>query len=256
MNPAVVMAIIIIMAIAVPLIGTYPMWQEVSKPEPARLSFEVRPFNVVALTSSEIMLDVKNEGGDATDVTPVLVSDALLPSSVQSVRVRRGETVRIALKITGQDVQYGEKTADIRLQYSDASGDSETTSKRVSFYLLPSVELFEIGWQTDLLHPLGKNNIGKTDSTALHFRVHSGSKSIIYSGLLVKVWPSMQVPGLTLSPNLTPIESIGPDGRTGSYSVSISSSNSPPGKYKIGITLLTSDNKPIMQQSVELVISG
>ena len=256
MRASVTLVIIIIMAIAVPVIGIIPMLQEMSKPEPAQLSFEVSLSNVVALTSSEVMLDVKNQGGDATDVTPILISDALSASPVQPVRVPRGETVRIALKIAGRDVQYGEKTADIRLRYSDATGDHETTSNRISFYLFPSVELFEIKWQTDLLHPLGKNSIGKTDSTTLYFRVHSGSKSIIYSGLLVKVWPSMQVPGLTLSPDLTLIESIGPDGRTGSYSVSISSNNSPPGKYTIGITLLTSDNKAILQQSVELVISG
>lgn len=254
--------IIIIAAIGLLVIGGTPLYQETSKPELAQLSLNLDfPETIMVFSSIETNVIIQNEGGDAEKVEIIFLSDSIVASQVQPFNILGGDKANIKLEITGKDVQYGQKTAIIGLQYSDVDGEHETSSIQVSFYLLPAVEFFDVGWKSEIFHPFGKSKIEKTDNTELFFKVHSKSQasrieSVIYADLWVRVQSANKVPGLSITPNSINIESIGPDGRTGKYMVEISSNNSPTGRYMIEITLFTIDDKFITEQIVELEIVG
>jgi len=247
--------VLVIAAIGLVLVGSIPFYREKTT---AQLFFRVGfPDVIDPLKSYEVSVQVRNQGGDADNVEPILTSDSVVILGTKSTTVREGEEVTMKIVINGRkDLQYGGKTAEVKLRYKDGSGDHETASTQVSFYLLPAVELFEVGWKPEGLQIFGKGTIGKTDKTELHFRVHSRGEQVIYAGLSAKIQCSTSVPGLSLSPTSMLIERIGPDGRTGQYSVSITSSSSPPGKYMIDIVLVTPEGYVITKQSAELTISG
>lgn len=237
--------------------GYYAYFYTRPAPQPsASLDFTVEfPGSVSLAKPTEAYVYVTNNGGPAKSVIVLIESDAVTAAS-EKADLRYGGPFPIKITLTAMDVQDGLHTSKIRLQYSDESGTHETEPKQVSFYVVPYTNLIDIRWQPDILHPFGKNMIGKKESTILNFKVQSKSKSVIYYGLWSKPNLSMTVPGLFISPARIEVGSIGPAGKTGDYAFTITSNNAPPCMYKINLYLCSKDGQLIAQETVELVVGG
>jgi hypothetical protein len=244
---AVVVVILIVIAV---------FWSFSQKPqqEPTRLTFSFDfPKSIVPGQSKSATITVTNNGGDASRVTPVLLSDAVTVSS-GSVDLKKGTTTTITLTITGKDIVDGSYALIVFLQYSNQLGMNKTDSKGTSIYLLPHVEFTNVRYQTEYLL-FTKDTIGKSDSTNLLFQVQSMSSSTIYNGMTASIRMSMNVPGLSATPTSLPIGSLGPNGKTTDYSFKILSNNTPPGKYSLQISLYSKDNQLITQTTMPITVT-
>jgi hypothetical protein len=202
-----------------------------------------------------VLVSVANNGTDANGVSAFIISDAISSVS-ETANVKHGAQALLKVSISGKDLQDGSYGAKVYLQYSDETGSHTTASKETSIYLVPNAELADVRFQPDLFHPLGKNTIGKKDSTTLLFKVHSKSNGVVYSATWSKAILSISVPGVSIDPSSLQVEPVGPNGRTGDYSFAITSDNAPPGTYNITISLYSKDSQLVMQQTVQLVVAG
>jgi hypothetical protein len=245
----IVVVVLIVIAIAITMSKTTP-------PSPAQLDFSVDfPKAISPGQSVSIYVSVTNNGMDAKDVSVVVVSDAVSAITEQK-DVGKNATVAITVSLLGKDIQDGSYSLRARLKYSDQLGSHETADKEYSIHLLPSAELTDVKFQQELMHPFGKDTIGKTDSTTVLFKIHSKSSTVIYSGMTAKATLSINVAGVTIDPASILIEPIGPNGKTADYSFKISSNNTPPGTYDLSIYLFSKDNQLIQQQTLHLTVTG
>jgi len=198
---------------------------------------------------------ITNNGADAHGVVAVAQSDGISGISDQ-YDVKSGSSVSVPMPIVAKDVTDGKYAVGVFIQYSDNLGSHQTSSQDFTILLLPNADFSNVRFIFDIFQPLGKSKIGKTDSTALLFKVQSHSNKVIYEGMSARINMSISPPGFTISPQTLPIDAIGPRGVSGDYNFTIKSSNSPPGSYDISIGLYSKSGVLIAVQTVTLVITG
>jgi len=251
-TPLAVVIILALLIIGVVLWNMYPRPQ----PQPSALTFNLDfPNSIIAGKTSTANIVVTNNGADASGVTAVIVSDAIT-TSLNALDVKGGSRVTLPVSMTGKDMPDGPYAVVVYLQYSDALGTDKTASQGVSIYLLPALQLADIRYQWDILHPLGKSTIGTADGTVLLFKVKSESVAVIYSGMSMTAKLATTVPGLSVLNSSLQIGPIGPNGITSDYAIQIVSNHAPPGTYTIQLSLYSKDNQLIAQQTVKITITG
>ncbi|RLI25270.1 MAG: hypothetical protein DRO52_04270 [Candidatus Hecatellales archaeon] len=225
---------------------------------PAKLSFEVKcPERLKAGGSGEIVLKVSNLGGSTAENVEVLVEGSVFKVEAPSFNINPGEVKEVKGKISVLDVDYGDYQARFRLKYA-CGGERYSQAVKKRIYVLPRVEVRDVGWKTDLFNLFGKSGVKRGDSTTLHFRVKSLSEKVIYGGIKAKISLELKPEGLTISPCEVEIERIGPKGLSSEYSVTVAtSSETPPGQYPIRIQLYTADDVPVegAEALVKLTVS-
>jgi hypothetical protein len=244
--------LVLVLCAAAYFIYIYPR----APPSPAALSFSFSlPKVISAGQTVDTQVTVVNNGTDANEVAVVVISDAVTCVS-ESSKVNKGSQAALKISITGKDIPDGLYPVKVYLQYSDELGTHSTATKETSIRLMPNIELVDVRFQPDLFHPFGKNTMGKKDTTNLLFKVHSRSNAVVYSGIQSRMVLSISVTGISTSPSTVQVERIGPNGRTGDYGFTITSDDAPPGTYNLTIGLYSKDNQLIMQQSVQLIVTG
>lgn len=246
----------VIILIVLVIGGAYFLLPYQQPQQPTNLTFSIGlPKSIVAGQSSTGTVIVENKGADASGVTAVVVSDAISASS-SPVDVRHGSSSSIPITITAKDVPDGAYAVVVYLQYSNGTSTSKTDSKGTSIYLLPKLTLTTPRFEADLFHPFGKNSIGTNDSTTVLFQVQSASSSVIYSGMYASATLDLNVPGLSIVPASSAIGPIGPNGRTGDHRFKIISNGAPPGTYNLRISLYSKDNQLVMQETLQVTVTG
>jgi hypothetical protein len=182
-------------------------------------------------------------------------------SSVVTIRmqpadINAGTAVNLDVALQALDVQDGSYSAHVWGQYSDSNGIHNSDPLTVNFFIVPNVNLSELGWAPDLFHPFGKGTIGSTDSTTLLFKVVSQSHSETYQGLTAKASFNETAPSLTISPSVLSLNPIGPQGVSQQYSVTVTSNSTPPGVYTIILTLYSKDGQVAAQGTLQLTVTA
>jgi hypothetical protein len=223
---------------------------------PASLTFSATlPNQIIVGQTLSGSVAVTSNGADAHGVAAVAQSDGISGISDQ-YEIKTGSSVTISMPIVAKDVADGKYSVSLFIQYSDNMGSHQTSSQEYTILLLPNVDFNNVRFMFDILQPFGKSKIGKTDSTAVLFKVQSHSNKVIYEGITARVSMSISVPGLAISPPTLSIDAIGPTGTSGDYSFTIKSNSSPPGSYDISIGLYSKSDVLIVVQTVTLVITG
>jgi hypothetical protein len=254
-------AVVVVLILAI-VVGAFLLWtyRNPSEQVPATLVFSIEfPKSVVAGHSGTAVVNVTNSGGDATGVLPIVVSAAISGTVSSPVDLKRGTSSLIPITITGNDIPDGSYPVVVYLQFLSGSVANRTASQRTSIYLLPNVQLTSVRYRSEVpfhLLPPYKNAIGRSDNTSLLFKVQSTSSSVVYGGLSVSAKLNLTVQGLSIVPSSLPIESIGPHGTTGDYSLSIVSNGAPVGTYGYVVSLYSKDNQLIMQIPELITVTG
>jgi hypothetical protein len=242
--------------------GAYYYYSTPQKPQQGtNLAFTLNfPKAIAAEHTATANVSVMNQGADANGVMPIVQCDAISTSS-SPVDLRQGFSTLIPITISGKDVTDGSYALVVYLQYSNGLGSNKTASQGTSIYLLPNVQLTSVRYRSEFpfqLLPPYKNTIGRYDNTTLLFRVQSMSSSVIYSGISVsaKLLRPLNVPGLSISPTSLAIEPIGPKGTTSEYGFIVISNGAPAGLYDWQILLYSKDNQLIMQQPLQITVTG
>ncbi len=242
------------------LAGVYFVWFYQRPPQQQQvvsLSFSVDfPKSISAGHSATGTVSVTNSGTDLSGVLPVVVSRAISGAVSSPISLTTGSLSAIPVIITGNDIQDGNYSVSVYLQFSSGTGTNVTRNEATWIYLLPNVKFTAVDYRSEfpfyMFYPY-KNTIGVNDNTSLLFKVQSMSSSVIYSGLVVSVKLNMSVDHLSIVPLSLPIESIGPQGTTGEYAFAIVSNGAPPGNYGYVISLYSKDNQ-LIQQIPELIV--
>ncbi len=254
-------AVIIILLVVIGGIAYYYYSTPPKPQQPTSLTFTPNfPKTIAAGYTGTANVSVMNQGADASGVTPIVQCDAISTSS-SPVDLRHGSSAIIPITISGKDVPDGSYALVVYLQYSSVLGSNRTASQGTSIYLLPNVQLTSVRYRSEFpyhLLPPYKDTIGKYDNTTLLFKVQSMSSSVIYSGMSVsaKLQTPPNVQGLSISPTSLAIEPIGPKGTTSEYGFVVISNGAPPGVYIWQILLYSKDNQLIMQQPLQITVTG
>jgi hypothetical protein len=249
-------AAVVILLIA----GVYFLWFYQKPPQQQQavsLSFSIDfPKSIGAGHSATGIVSVTNSGVGLSGVLPVVVSKAISGAVSSPVSLTTGSISTMPVIITGNDVQDGNYSVSVYLQFSSGTGTNVTGNEGTWIYLLPDVEFTSVRYRSEIpfhMLPPYKNTIGANDNTSLLFKVQSMSSSVVYSGLVVSAKLNMTVNGLSVTPSSLPIESIGPQGMTGDYAFAIVSNSAPPGTYGYVISLYSKGNQ-LIQQIPELIV--
>lgn len=223
--------------------------------QPASLSFSYSfPNSIPANSRVAVNVTVRNNGGGATSIVIQVSSNAFSGSSSQ-FDLGGGQSKKISVDVAASNVQSGRYYGTFQAQYTDVSGRQAVQPTQVSTYILQPVKVTSIGWLVDFFHPLGKSTIGTTDSTSLHFQVQSES-SFPFSGLSVFISVNVTAPGMSFSPQLIQVGSLGPQGTSAQLSTTIATNQTPPGVYFIFVTLLSSDNFQLYSIAAVLTVTA
>lgn len=248
-NTAIVVLVIIV------LMGAflYVESQVPRKQEPARLLISSSfPPSISANANGVASIQVTNQGGDATGITVQVSSSGFTGNSAPfSLGPNQSET--ISLVVLTKNVQTGRYYGIVQAQYTDVTGKQATSPIQVSTYVIQPLTITNIGWLVDLFHPFGKNSIGTTDSTALHFQVQNEGP-FLSNGMEVVVSSNVTAPGMTFTPSTVAVGNLGPQGTSSQLSFNISTDNSPPGRYAIFLTVLSVDNYQLYDTYVWLTV--
>ncbi len=253
-SSAVVLGILLVFVAAVLL-----YWFSISRPstpqQPASLSFNFNFPNSLPANSNVVLnVGISNQGGDATSILVTVTSPAFGGSSLQ-FDLASGKSTTVSLTLSAKNVQLGRYQGIVQAQYTDVTGRQATAPIAVSTYVLQPVTVTGIGWLVDLFHLGGKSTIGATDSTDLHFQVQSlGSFPI--AGLKVFVSTNVTAHGMTFSPSNIVVGDLGPQGTSAQLSMTISTSNTPPGRYAIFLTIISNDNFQLYKTNVWLTVTA
>jgi len=224
---------------------------------PAELSFKAEvPDIITAGETVKIPLTVSNSGKSTAENVEVIVESSVFQVESQSFNVKPGEVKQVSCRLSASDVKGGLYKASFRLKYYSGDLESFTPEAEEYIYVLPAVELCNVGWKADLFNPFGKSSISRGDSTAFHFRVKSSSETVIYEGITAEVFMKIKLEGLKISPSEVKIGSLGPKGTSEEYVVTITADNTvPPGQYPIEIQLYTADGKAITGAEASIKIT-
>lgn len=231
----VILVIITVVVVGVLLIANYPAPSSIEPQKNLpRLSASLLTLYGKQSTLLTLNVSIDNGGGEATDVSLGLVSDAFEQTSKTSIDVPANQTVVVSLPTHINDVSNGPYTVTITYEYSGTSGENAS-----SFYVVPSVEITGIQWYRQLGYPVipEKSTIGKNDNTTLYFNIKSDASKATYTGLSLIATPPQTSIGLTINP--LSLDAIGPQGTSKQYSLGISSHNTPNGQYTIEIQVMS-----------------
>jgi|GEM_PF-1970793 len=227
---------------------------------PADLSFKVEaPDVITAGETVEIPLTVSNSGKSTAENVEVIVESNVFQVETQSFNVKPGEVKQVSRSFSALDVKGGLYKASFRLRYHSGGMESFSPEAEEYIYVLPAVEICDVGWKADLFNPFGKSSINRGDSTAFHFRVKSSSGTVIYEGITAEVFMKIKLEGLKISPSEVKIGRLGPKGTSEQYVVTVTADDSvPPGQYPIKIQLYTADGKAITgaKASIKLTVTA
>ena len=209
---------------------------------PANLSATITSYDLVANAPGYVAISIQNTGGSASGVTAnVTIDGTTLSSSPVNIAANSSRTINATG--TCPDLNYGHYNATVT-----ASGDDiSATYSSGSVYVAPSIQIINVAWEEQQLStPLGstgipftsKSTVGPTDNTQITFEVQSSS-TYTYSGLTVQAVVGGNSPTstivFTINPNVDP---IGPQGKTGTLTLGISTHDTPSGTYPIVIQIL------------------
>jgi hypothetical protein len=238
-----VLVVLVIVMLAIGIYFAAGAFQQ--KQSPARLTVATPIVNPVAGQAFNLPFTILNQGGQANQVILTLTSSIFSPSTISNLptTVSAGSQVPITIEPVFQDVPYGSYSISTTISYQDSNGTHSYAGPTFSLYVVPNVQITNVGWPAAGLFNLGtKNSIGPNDNTRVYFNVQSGSSTVVYGGLSAVAVVNPQVSELTVSPTSIAIESIGPNGKTIQYSFMIQSVAAPPGKYNISIEILAGGN--------------
>ena len=251
-----VLVVLVIVMLGVGIYYAFSSFQQ--KQSPARLSVATPIVNPVAGQASSLPFTIVNQGGQANQVILTLTSSVFSTSPISNipVTVPAGGQAPLTIEPVFQDVAYGPYSISTKITYQDSNGTHSYAGPTFSLYVVPNVQITDVGWPGAGLFNLGtKNSIGPNDNTKVYFNVQSGSSSAVYEGLSAAAVVSPQVPQLTVSPASIAVESVGPNGKTIQYSFMIQSVAAPPGKYEITVEILAGGNVAT-SLSVQLTVTS
>jgi hypothetical protein len=234
------------------LLFGWAVYSAVSRP-PAQLDFSVQLSQVRFGDSVSIPVTVHNQGGPATGVSVDATSDALESFFANAFDLSSGSTYIAQATARAADKPDGFYSLAIRLSWTDSAGSHVSSWKNYTIILLPAVEVRNVHW-TIRNWVWAVDTIGQTDNTTLYFKIGSRSTSSIYSGMVAKLVLLTQGSGISTGPPIA-IPDLGPSGVSREFSFSVSTNNTPPGKYKLSITLMAGDQKAA-EFTVELTVEA
>lgn len=240
------------------LVGALSIWElQIPKQQQKPASLQINPslpVSIAANSGGTITVQVTNQGGDANNVVVQVSSNGFAGGSSQ-FSLGANLSTSVSFTVSAKNVPTGRYYGVVQAQYTDVTGNEATPATQVSTYIIQPVTITNIGWASDFLHLLGKSTIGTTDSTSLHFNVQSGGPFSL-SGLQVLVSINVTAPGMTFTPSTIAVGSLGPHGTSPQLSFSISTNNTPPGKYAIFLTVLSTDDFQIFVTNVWLGVTA
>jgi len=230
--------------------------QQQSPPLSASLSFSLDfPRTLVPTMVTHVTFHVFSPSEEVKSVILKTDSSALIVRTTPT-DIGLGSAVDLDATVQALDVQDGSYEARMWVHYSDTTAIHDSDPTKVSFFIVPHASINQLRWASDFFHPFGKGTIGKTDSTTLLFRVASQSQSIVYQGLTAKLIFNVSAPGLSAAPNAISLDTIGPQGVSKDYTVTVNSNNTPPGVYTLLVSLYSKDNQTVAQGTLELTVTA
>jgi hypothetical protein len=230
--------------------------QQQSPPLSASLSFSIDfPKTLVPTMVTHVTFHVFSPSEEVKSVILKTDSSALIVQTTPS-DIGSGSAVDLDATVQALDVQDGSYEARMWVHYSDTTGIHDSDPIKATFFIVPHARINQPKWSSDLFHPFGKGTIGKTDSTTLLFGITSQSQSVVYQGMTAKLIFNVSAPGLSAAPNTISLDSIGPQGVSKDYAVTVNSNNTPPGVYTLVVSLYSKDNQLIAQGTLELTVTA
>jgi hypothetical protein len=220
----------------------------------ANLSLSVPIVQPVGSQQTTFPFALSNTGGDANQVVLTVESTAFGTVTLPPISVTGGSQVTDPITIQMKDLQNGFYTVSTTLSYQDANGTHDIRGG-FSFYLLPNLQVTNFAWSPQGLAIFGKSSIGPNDNTQFSFEVQSESTTT-YIHLSATANVPLTSEGLKITPGSQDIQDIGPQGTSQRYYFSISSSNTPPGKYNVTIFIMADNGNIAAQHTVVLTVTS
>ena len=251
---ALVVAIVLVAAIVFSIFTLYNSNQQTNAP--AQISISVGSFAAVADSQAQIPVVITNSGGQASQIIVTLSSQAFGSAQLQSVSLGPNKYTTVDSTPSIGDIQPGLYQLSIQYTYHDSNGTHSMGAGAVSFTVVPSIKIAGFSWETTgFLITSPKSTIGSNDNTQVFLKISSNSQSQTYNGLVATIEMVTSAQGLTITPTSLPLGAIGPQGTSQQYSFTLTSNNTPPGKYSLELLISYSNSVGIATYAFELTVS-
>lgn len=247
--------IVLLLIVAIAAFAYVSFSNQQKKQAPAQLTLAIPIVQAAGGRETTFSFGITNAGGDAHQVTLKIQSSSFGEVDLPAADVAAGSQVVDPATIQLRDLVNGQYPVSTVLAYSDVNGTHQMTGS-FSFYLLPNVQVTSFSWQPGgILNLQQKDIIGPNDNTKFSMKVESGSGSATYVHLSVSASFAEVAEGLTITPSTQTVSDVGPSGTTQAYSFTVTSNNTPSGKYNIIISVLA-DGIVAAQQTVVLTVTS
>jgi len=202
----------------------------------AQLSVNLDTVSGIAMKVEPLSITISNDGDKANKVEVTLNSQAFGELITDSVDVAANEEETVFVDAMIEDLPNKNYPVTITYTYEGMSETPSPTTEQ--FYVIPNMRLADVLYLRELGFGPERDTIEQNGNTELNFKVESNSKISTYTQLSASLSCLQSGQSLVITPIETPVEDVGPEGKTeNTYTFRIEGNNSPVGTYTLELVL-------------------